>query len=233
MQEARSIQSEVSGYISNLLRQHFGKGPASVYVTIRRPYITIHFRGFISPMEKILLDQQEDKRVLETRDFMFNALKPEILNELLTITQLEFTELYADWNLPLKSGIFIGVMGEEHISDPAGWPEDGEQDIFHKQLERVSEEAGRIPDSIETLWMSNRTLLLKRSGILVGIEKALIEGGFCEILKLTKRPLEQKLLKAAPLNHSLQRNIDEVFLDWNFSKDVGYIAFILSAETRQ
>jgi len=232
MQEARPIQSEVSGYISNLLRQHFGKGPASVYVTIKRPYITIHFRGFVSPMEKILLDQEEDKRELETRDFMFNALKDEILSELLTITKLEFTELYADWNLALKSGIFIGVMCDDHLIDPLGWPEDGERDIFHKQVERVSEEAGRIPGSIETLWMSNRTLLLKRSGILVGIEKALIEGGFSEILKLTKRPLERKLLKAAPLNHSLQRNIDEVFMDWNFSHDVGYIAFILSADSR-
>ncbi len=123
-------------------------------------------------------------------------------------------------------------MCDDHLVDPLGWPEDGERDIFHKQVERVSEEAGRIPDSIETLWMSNRTLLLKRSGILVGIEKALIEGGFSEILKLTKRPLERKLLKAAPLNHSLQRNIDEVFMDWNFSQDVGYIAFILSADPR-
>ncbi|MBU9674332.1 DUF2294 domain-containing protein [Planococcus sp. CP5-4] len=232
MQEARPIQSEVSGYISNLLRQHFGKGPASVYVTIKRPYITIHFRGFVSPMEKILLDQEEGKRVLETRDFMFNALKSEILSELLSITQLEFTELYADWNLPLKSGIFIGVMAEEGIVDPLEWPEDSERDIFHKQVERISEEAGRIPNKIETLWMSNRTLLLKRSGILVGIEKALIEGGFSEILKLTKRPLEQKLLEDAPLTHTLHRSIDEIFMDWNFSQDIGYIAFILSAEPR-
>ncbi|MGM0898050.1 MAG: DUF2294 domain-containing protein [Bacillota bacterium] len=232
MHEARPIQSEVSGYISNLLREHFGKGPSSVYVTIKRPYITIHFRGFVSPMEKILLDQEEETRVLETRDFMFNALKPEILNELLSITQLEFTELYADWNLPLKSGIFIGVMGEEPLVDPLEWPEDAERDIFHDQVKLVNEEAGRIPDKLETLWMSNRTLLLKRSGILVGIEKALIKEGFTEILKLTKRPLEQQLLKAAPLNDSLQRDIDEIFMDWNFSQDVGYIAFILASEHR-
>lgn len=232
MHDARPVQSEVSGYISNLLRQHFGKGPASVYVTLKRPYITIHFRGFVSPMEKILLDQEEGKRVLETRNVMFNALKPEISNELLTITQLEFTELYADWNLTLKSGMFIGVMSEECIKDPLEWPEDTERDIFHKQVERVNEEAARIPDKIETMWMSNRTLLLKRSGVLVGIEKALIEDGFIEILKLAKRPLEQKLLKSAPLNHSLQREIDEIFMDWNFSQDVGYIAFILSAEPR-
>ncbi|KYG58701.1 DUF2294 domain-containing protein [Planococcus maritimus] len=232
MQEARPIQSEVSGYISNLLRQHFGKGPASVYVTIKRPYITIHFRGFVSPMEQILLDQEEDIRVLETRNFMFNALKTEILQELLNITQLNFTELYVDWNLSLKSGMFIGVMNEELAWDSFEWPEDTQRDVFHKQIERVNEKAARIPDKIDTLWMSNRTLLLKRSGVLVGIEKALIEDGFVDMLKLTKRPLEHKLLKAAPLHHVLQRNVDEIFMDWNFSQDVGYIAFILAAETR-
>lgn len=232
MHEARPIQSEVSGYISNLLRQHFGKGPASVHVTIKKPYITIHFRGFVSPMEKILLDQEEDRRVLETRNFMFNALKPEILDSLLKITRLEFKELYADWNLPLKSGMFIGVTSEGDAIDPSGWPADTERDIFHKQVERVNEEAARIPDKIETSWMSNRTLLLKRSGILVGIEKALIEEGFSETLKLAKRPLEQKLLKEAPLKHTLQRNIDEIFMDWNFKQDVGYVAFILAAEQR-
>jgi len=232
MQEERSVQSEVSGYISNLLRQHFGKGPTSVYVTIKRPYITIHFRGFVSPMEKILLDQDEWKRVLETRDFMFNALKPEILSELLNFTQLKFTELYADWNLVYKTGMFIGVIGDEDSSNAYDWPVSSHQERFHGLIEQVNEEAERKPDRIETFWLSNRTLLVKRSGILVGIERALIEDGYMEILKLTKRPLEQQLLKDAPLSKALGREIIETFMDWNFEQDLGYIVFVLKSEMR-
>lgn len=233
MQEERSVQSEVSGYISNLLRQHFGKGPTSVYVTIKRPYITIHFRGFVSPMEKILLDKGEWKRVLETRGFMFNALKPEILNEILNFTQLEFTELYADWNLAHKTGMFIGVMANEATPTAYEWPDGAHQESFHALIEQVNEAAERKPDRIETFWLSNRTLLVKRSGILVGIEKALIEDGYVEILKLTKRPLEQQLLKDAPLSDALNREIIEAFMDWNFDRDLGYIVFVLKSEIRQ
>ncbi|WP_211654171.1 Na-translocating system protein MpsC family protein [Planococcus alpniumensis] len=232
MQEERSVQSEVSGYISNLLRQHFGKGPTSVYVTIKRPYVTIHFRGFVSPMEKILLDQDEWKRVLETRDFMFNALKSEILNELLNFTQLEFTELYADWNLVHKTGMFIGVIGKESPTVAYGWPASSQQESFHALIEQVNEQAERKPDLIETFWLSNRTLLVKRSGILVGIERALIENGYMEILKLTKRPLEQQLLNEAPLSKALGREIIETFMDWNFEQDLGYIVFVLKSEMR-
>ena len=232
MQEERSVQSEVSGYISNLLRQHFGKGPTSVYVTIKRPYVTIHFRGFVSPMEKILLDQDEWKRVLETRDFMFNALKSEILNELLNFTQLEFTELYADWNLVHKTGMFIGVIGKESPRVAYGWPASSQQESFHALIEQVNEQAERKPDLIETFWLSNRTLLVKRSGILVGIERALIENGYMEILKLTKRPLEQQLLNEAPLSKALGREIIETFMDWNFEQDLGYIVFVLKSEMR-
>lgn len=59
MKSGKSVESEISGYISTLLRQNFGKGPTSVYVTLSGPFMTIHFRGFIAPMEKILLKKMK------------------------------------------------------------------------------------------------------------------------------------------------------------------------------
>ncbi|MFC3496731.1 Na-translocating system protein MpsC family protein [Planomicrobium okeanokoites] len=98
-------------------------------------------------------------------------------------------------------------------------------------MEKVHEEAERKPGRVESYWLSNRTLLVKRVGILVGIEKALIEEGYTETLKLVKRPLERTLLENVGLEKVLKRNILETFLDWNFGEDMGYIIFVLDSDS--
>ena len=120
MAKEKTVQSEVSGFISTLLRKHFGKGPTSVYVTINRPFITIHFRGFLAPMERLLLKQDEGKRVLETRDLMMLDLKTEIIQGLREVAGLEVNELYADWNIERETGLIIGIMDEEAREDENG-----------------------------------------------------------------------------------------------------------------
>lgn len=227
MSEEKTIQSELTGYMATLLREHFGKGPTSVYVTIKRPYIVIHFRGFISPTEKILLKQNEWKLILETRDLLLNEMKPRILEELLKITELKFTELYADWNLSLQTGLFLGIMDEKTAAEDLKWPKELDREAFHQRIERANEEVQRKPGSIESVWLNERTVLVKRSEILVGIEKALLAEGYTEVLKLVKRPLERKLLGQAQLEEILQRAIVETFMDWNFDQDVGYVVFIV------
>lgn len=232
MLEEKNVQSDISGYMSTLLRKHFGKGPTSVYVTLKRPYIVIHFRGFLSPMEKILLEQNEWKRVLETRDLLLNALKPQILAELLKITGLEYIELYADWNISSQTGIFIGIMEENATAENSAWPEEIDRAGIHRKIEQVNEAVERKPGSIESVWLSDRVLLVKRVRILVGIEKALIAEGYGEVLKVVKRSLERQLLAQSGLEKALQREILDTFMDWDFTQDAGYIVFILATPSR-
>ena len=97
MPKEKTIQSEVSGYISTLFRNHFGKGPTGVYITIQRPFVAIQFRGFLALMERLQIKQKEIKRVLETRDLMMAELKPEIIQGLREVTGIEINELYVDW----------------------------------------------------------------------------------------------------------------------------------------
>lgn len=48
---------EIASHIGRLLREAFGKGPQSIFVNISRPFIVIYLRNFLSPTEKILLQQ--------------------------------------------------------------------------------------------------------------------------------------------------------------------------------
>ncbi|KIL51135.1 DUF2294 domain-containing protein [Jeotgalibacillus campisalis] len=230
MPVGKTIQQEVSGYISTLLRDHFGKGPKSVYVTLKHPFITIHFRGFIAPMEKVLLQRNEWKRVLEIRDLLVEKLKEDVVEELQKLADLNIEEFYADWNLKHESGLFIGVMkGRAEEKDFEG-PPSIDKKAFEQRVRDATEKAQKVPGRVDTYWLSERMILVKRTDILVGIEKALIKEGYSEVLKLAKRPMERSLLEAADLGETLHRNIVEIFLDWDFINDFGYVGLILEPQ---
>ncbi|TWT06692.1 DUF2294 family protein [Planococcus sp. CPCC 101016] len=227
MSNEKTIHNEVGSYISTLLRDHFGKGPTSVFVTVKPPFISIHLRGFLAPTEKILLKQQEHRRVLETRDLLMNQLAADIKLDLWKIGKLEIEDVYADWNLDDQTGMILAVMADKSSAADIEWDSDIHVESIREEVEEASRKAQKTPESTELYWLNNRTLLIERSGIFVEIEKELIRGGFVEELKLVKRPLERRLVLQTRIEAIMKQPILEVFLDWNFITDKGYIVLLL------
>lgn len=227
MSNEKTIHNEVGSYISTLLRDHFGKGPTSVFVTVKPPFISIHLRGFLAPTEKILLKQQEHRRVLETRDLLMNQLAADIKLDLWKIGKLEIEDVYADWNLDDQTGMILAVMADKSSAADIEWDSDIQVESIREEVEEASRKAQKTPESTELFWLNNRTLLIERSGIFVEIEKELIRGGFVEELKLVKRPLERRLILQTRIEAIMKQPILEVFLDWNFITDKGYIVLLL------
>lgn len=229
MTAERTSETEISAYISNVLRSHFGKGPASVYVTMKAPFITIHCRGLNSPMEKLLLRQGEWERVLKTRDLILDDMKEEIMEELRRMAGFDILDFFADWNLEHESGMFVGVLDEEPEEADFEWPDGVNREEVENKVVEASETAEKKPGQVNSFWLSDRTLLIERRKILVGIEKALIANGHTETLRLSKRPLERSLLYNAGLGDVLTREVQEIFVDWDFGKDISYIVVVLAA----
>lgn len=225
--EKALLEKEISGYIGRLLRESFGKGPRAVYSTFSAPFIVVHITGFLSPVEKSLMGRQQTLYVEKTRDVIMDGLMDEVKAYLEITLGRQVEEYYYDWNLQNKSGAFIitlspdapevltgGYMGKENV---------------HLEIAEVSIKAQKMPEKIESSLLSPRVLLLKREGILVQIEKEFIHLGFEETLTLAKRRLEKRILKEHQVNFEkhLQKDIAEVFVDWNFEKDLSYTVFIL------
>lgn len=228
MPNEKTIRTEIASYISTVLRDHFGKGPTSVFVTVKPPFIAIHLRGFLAPTEKILLKQQEHRRVLETRDLLMNQLASDIKLDLWKIGKLEVKEVYADWNLDDHTGMILAIMADKSPAEHFEWNSDIEIERVRDKVNEASRKAQKTPASTELYWLNNRTLLIERSEIFVEIEKELIRGGFVEELKLVKRPLERRLLLQTGIAATLKQPISEVFLDWNFVTDKGYTLVLLA-----
>ncbi|MDN7242032.1 Na-translocating system protein MpsC family protein [Planococcus sp. N028] len=227
MPKEKTIHTEIGSYISALLRDHFGKGPTSVYVAFARPFITVHLRGFLTPTEKVLLKQNEPNRVLKIRDLLMSDLIPEIKLGLWKIGELDVKEVYADWNLDHKSGMIIAVLNEEVDQGTFEWPKEVDENAFQEELVKASVKAQKAPGTTEIYWLNDRIILAKRTEILVAVEKELIKNGFGEELRIAKRPLERKVLAEVQLEATLKRKIIETFVEWNFETDKAYTAFIL------
>lgn len=229
MSTEKMIQKEIGSYISTLLRNYFGKGPLSVYVTVADRYTTIPLRGFLSQTEKILLKQQEIKRVLEIRNLLMKDLKPEIKLHLYKIGQFSVSEIYTDWNVDDQTGLIFVILKEKTKQPALPWPAKVDESAVYREVMVSSEIAQKVPDSINISWLNNRTILIKRSGIFMKIETELIGDGYIEQLKQAKRRLEKKLLKQSALEELLRRKIEEIYLDWNFKEDEGYIILLMES----
>ncbi|WP_425320376.1 Na-translocating system protein MpsC family protein [Neobacillus soli] len=229
--ENKQVQIELAGYIGRTLRDNFGKGPESVYVSYNHSIMTVYLRNFISPSESVLLGQQQEEIVVTTRDLLMQTLIPEFKAYIKILTGMEVHEFYYDWGLDNKSGIFV-CQG----STPSKGEEKNDkqyiyhgQESLHQEINTISFQAEKEPEEILSYLLNGRTLVVIRNGILVPIEKELIRLGNSESLRLAKRNLEKRLLhNNGNFEAILQTKINDIFVDWNFTRDKSVIVLILS-----
>ncbi|WP_409288396.1 Na-translocating system protein MpsC family protein [Peribacillus sp. SCS-37] len=222
----KSPDMEISSYVGKLLRDNFGKGPESVFVTIAPPFFIIHIRNFISPMESALLKQEGENMVQNTREIVFQGLVPEIKAFVKGLINIDIEEFYFDWGMRNKSAAFIGITKTLENSSLINSEFQGKE-LIDKKINEISHEAQKYPESMKSYLINDRVLLIIRDGILVTIEKELIRQGYGKILKTTKRILEKKFLHNSDFESLLHTNISDIFVDWNFALDQSVIVFML------
>ncbi|MFC0215334.1 Na-translocating system protein MpsC family protein [Paenibacillus chartarius] len=231
--ENAQINSALSGHIGKLLRDTFGKGPQSLHISIKRPIIVIQMRQFLNPMEHVLIDQQKEDTVFQTRAVIMDKLIPEIKAFIQVIAGMEIHEFYYDWGLHNGSGVMVGV--ESHALDTGdGIPDEpfpGKTELL-AEIARISTQVQKPPENLRAVLLNERTLLVFRDGVLIAIEKELIRQGYERILKSTKRILEKKYLhNNAALEGMLRTRIFDIFVDWDFQLDKSVMVFILKPWT--
>lgn len=224
----KTLETTLASTIGKLLRDNFGKGPGSIYVSVGKPFITMYLRDFLAPMENVLLSQDNPLRVQETRDALMNKLIPEIQNIIVAETNEQVKGIYYDWCLDRKTGVifaeFVSNEGYEN-NRLENYPE---KDGIHEEINRFTEHAQKIPEKLHSYKLNSRTIVSKRDKIFVEIEQELIRSGFNKQLRLAKRKLEKSLINKPYLEAVLGLTIDDIFVDWDFSDDAGYVILILN-----
>jgi uncharacterized protein YbcI len=222
--DLRTMQSDISSYVGKVLRDHFGKGPSSVYVSIYDPFVTIYVKDFLSATERVLYRGKQEQTLKKTRDFVMDKISDEISAYIREVTEIDIQDLYYDWSLENQSGVFLGVGS---YSSDVPFPSYQGQDTVHDEVILMSEKVEKRPEKTVSLQVNARTLIVIREGLLVEIEKQLIHDGHQEALRQSKGKIEKRTLKADKISAHIECEIEDYFIDWDFDKDRSFTVFIM------
>ncbi|MED2010534.1 Na-translocating system protein MpsC family protein, partial [Brevibacillus borstelensis] len=223
-------QTEISSYIGKILRDNFGKGPESIFVSIGHTFITVYIKNFLSPIEQVLLEQGQETTVNSIRDSLMQKLLPEIKTYINKITEREITEFYYDWNFHRKSGLFLGIASTPFSYNPSFSELYEGKEALHREIYLHHEQVQRKPENLVSYQLHARLILLIQQGVFVQIEKELIRLGHEDIVLLAKKNVEKQFLgKNSHIESVLNRRVIELFVASNARMDKSIIVFMLSA----
>ncbi|OXM17492.1 hypothetical protein CGZ75_05640 [Paenibacillus herberti] len=227
--ENHKALSQLTSKMGKLLRDRFGKGPESIYVSANEVCVSMHFRQFVSVVEKIMLQQNKDEAVRDMRQLVMDLLVPEFKHLISDTLGLQLQHIYYDWNLDNHSGIMIGLV-DSSLFDRYQESYRG-KNYIHRQVEKISAEAEKMPDGMHSFWTNARTLVIVRSGILIKLEKELLRAGYEPALRVAKRALEKSLLLTeVDMTQAMDRTPDGLYLDWKFDQDQSIIVYTFPTE---
>ncbi|MFT4413853.1 Na-translocating system protein MpsC family protein [Fredinandcohnia humi] len=216
----------ISSYTSKLLRNKFGRGPESCFAFAGNHFLILHIRGFLSPIEEVLIKEKQDTQV----DYLRNVVIRSILDELKGVIQVtletDVIMINHDWNYPNNTGVIIVELQDQLLEVK----KDPEVDFsaLVAEIERISLLVQKIPDETEICQISPRVIVVKRFGILINIEKALIEKGFESELYVTKDALEKSYFhRDNKFDDIFKKPVKDVFIDWKLDEDYSVMCFLL------
>lgn len=224
-------QKELASYTGRLLRDSFGKGPEAAYVTIGKSHVLVFLKGFMSPIEQQLLEDQGTEAVHALRESMMKKIVPQVREHAEALTGSSLNEFFYDWDMESRTGVLVGLQPEAYQQAQKA-SEALQQKYRHKEeieqtVRDISEAAERKPDHVASVRVDKRTILIVRTGILVSIEQQLIDLGYEQTLRVAKRELEKGMFYKQDLFADiLGVNVRDIFVDWNFDNDKSTVVLV-------
>lgn len=216
----------ISSYTSKLLRNKFGRGPESCFAATADQFLVLSIRGFISPMEEVLLKENQHIQVDYARDVVIKSILAELKGVFQVTLDTEVKSFFHDWNFPNNTGVIIAVL--ESTLNPMEKSEMVDFSLLDSEVARISYLVEKTPEKTFSFQISPKIFIVKREGILVPIEKALIEEGFHKELHFTKDDLEKSYLhRYGKFDQVFQGAVTDIFVDWDFKEDNSLICFLL------
>ncbi|GGE44117.1 hypothetical protein GCM10011391_23640 [Pullulanibacillus camelliae] len=226
------IHKEAASYIGKTLRDYFGKGPESVYISIGHSIISIYLRNFMAPMESSLMEQQEPTAVINARRIIMGRLVQEIKSYFKATTDIEIDEFYYDWDLYHQSGLLVGMAAK--VSEPKEIEYYGSKAAIHDAMEWVARKKQYIQGKTESFLLNSRTLIIRYQNVFTDIENELIEMGYQDILHQAKKSVCKQIIRefAHHFEGPLNGKLVDTFVDWDIEKDTRMIGLIIKPYQR-
>lgn len=220
----------ISGYTGKLLRQKFGRGPEYCQASARHHFLVLSVQGFLSPMEEVLLRLGHQVTVATARQAVMTSLLEEMKGVIQSTLDADVTGFYSDWNLPNNNGLIVALI-EPPLTE-GDREEAGDKDpvfsLLEQEVSRLSALVEKVPERIRVYCIHSKMFIVIREGILVPIEKALVQKGFRNELLIAKEELEKSYFhRDGEFDKLFGRPVQDIFIDWSLTNDNSLICFVL------
>src|SRR5690606_22125337 len=136
----------ISSYTSKLLRNKFGRGPESCFAATASHFLVLQIRGFISPMEEVLLQEKQYVQVEYARNVVIKSVMAELKGVLQVTLDAEVNSFFHDWNFPNNTGVIIAELesplNQIEKSEIIDFP------LLEAEVSRISCLVEKIPEEI-------------------------------------------------------------------------------------
>ncbi|MFX4303279.1 Na-translocating system protein MpsC family protein [Alicyclobacillus tolerans] len=215
---------QVASYFSRLHREMFGRGPSHCQAFLEHQVLVIQVTNFISSLEEVLLDQGQMDIAAESRMKILQSLISEMKGVLRVLFQSDVLEVYHDWSYENGTGIVIVLfqLPIENVNFLG-------KEKLHQEVARLSALTERTPAKILSVKINAHLIVVERDGILIPLEKAMIQKGYATPLRTTKAELEKKYFHRDGHFHEIfQESVQDIFIDWNLQTDRSLVCFVLN-----
>ncbi|RUT33459.1 DUF2294 family protein [Paenibacillus zeisoli] len=218
--QSQQLYQLIASFTGKVFREHFGKGPESVVVSISHKFTTIYLRNFLINSERVLLEQNHESIIRQIRDQIMQRVVPEITSYLKLVLGLEPEKLYYDWDFGSKNGMLVAIFPEViGVTEPQPKDYPGKSET-ERELMRISGRVQKEPLEVSSYEINPRTLLILRRGVLGELEKELIRLNCGELLRDVKRRLEKGYITgSSQMSSALGRTIADCFMEWDDELD--------------
>ncbi|MGK7376764.1 hypothetical protein ACSFXN_02910 [Planococcus sp. 1R117A] len=100
-----------------------------------------------------------------------SELTSEIKLNLRGIGEFDVKEIYADWHPENQSGLILAILHEDADCQDFKWPAEIDHEVFDKEMIEISIKGQKEPETTESYWLNNRTIVVERAGFSFKLKK--------------------------------------------------------------
>ncbi len=218
------IMPLVEQTISTLFEENFGKLPDTVRVSANEKCLIIRLEGFLGDTVKTMISENSYGALSSTRELIVGYMLSRLGDTLQTEFDLSAAHFYYDWHDEDLSCIISVILREdEHYALDDHY---AEKEKIHDQIRELTARVEKVPHKLHSFWVENDYLVVIRRGLLIDLEKALLEDGHEEALRRAKRKVEKyQLAENARVSDIIGRKLEGVYLDWAFEADSSMLVY--------
>ncbi|WP_335423329.1 Na-translocating system protein MpsC family protein [Bacillus sp. JJ1566] len=214
--------TQISSYVSKLIKNKFGKGPETCYTSISDQYIVVHIKKFMTKIEHELVKKEDFATACKIRKKIMKDLFDPIQETLEEIYDKPLIQLYQDWNFHKNSGVLLGIVKTEQKAEMEN---SLEFMLLRNEISKQSEFYQYQPHELDFTKIGETIYIIRCAGYILPIERILIEKGM-HILEERENNIRKRYeANRYRFNKIINNEINDIFMIWNYEQDESYKIF--------